>query len=69
MDYAVPKMSHVSIAIYNLRGQRVATLVDEQKSPGIYRVSWNATNVSGGIYFVKMTADQFSSRKKILLVK
>ena len=69
IDFAVPKMSRVSIAIYNLMGQRVATLVDEQKSPGVYQISWNAANFPGGIYFVKMNANEFSSIKKILLVK
>ncbi|HEX9974958.1 MAG TPA: T9SS type A sorting domain-containing protein, partial [bacterium] len=69
MNYSVPKMCHVSIAIYNVTGQKIVTLVDEQKSPGDYQITWNAEKLADGIYFMKMTTKEFSAVKKLLFVK
>jgi photosystem II stability/assembly factor-like uncharacterized protein len=69
INYSVPKTCHVSVAIYNLIGQKVATLVDEQKSAGAHQIAWDAKNFPDGIYFVKMITKEFSSVKKLLFVK
>jgi flagellar hook assembly protein FlgD len=62
------------IAIYNVRGQRVTTLVDSHNIQGLHRVTWNGTNTKGnsvttGVYFVQMKAAGFVNTKKLLLLK
>jgi hypothetical protein len=63
-----------SLKIYNILGQEIKTLVDEEKLPGTYEISWDGMDNSGievasGIYFYKLRAGQHSQVKKMLLVK
>lgn len=63
-----------TLRIYNILGQEIKTLVDEEKLPGTYEVSWdgkdnNGIEVASGIYFYKLRAGQHSQVKKMLLVK
>ncbi|MGB2697523.1 MAG: DUF6055 domain-containing protein, partial [Candidatus Zixiibacteriota bacterium] len=63
-----------TLRIYNILGQEIKILVDEQKLPGIYEVSWNGKDnngieVASGIYFYKLQAGQHTEVKKMLLVK
>lgn len=51
-----PKSALVNIVIYDILGRVVTTLVDERKTTNRYRVGWNGTNVSTGVYFYRMTA-------------
>ena len=74
LEYEVPNQSKVSILIYNILGEVVAVLVDEIQEGGFYRVTWNGTSMEGaavgsGVYFCRMHAGQFSSVKKMLLMK
>jgi flagellar hook assembly protein FlgD len=60
--------------VYNLRGQKVVTLVDELKEAGDYSVNWNGTNSSGqrvssGVYFYRMSAGDFSAMRKMVILK
>jgi hypothetical protein len=72
--FTLAKTSQVKIEIYNIVGQRVRTLVDEEMRPGVYVADWDSkddkgNSVSSGIYFYRMTAGDFSDMKKMLLVK
>jgi F0F1-type ATP synthase beta subunit len=67
--YQTGKASFVSIKIYNVLGQEVATLVNEVKQVGSYCATWNAAGMRSGIYFYKMQASSFSAMKKMLLLK
>lgn len=67
--YAVPKRENVRLEIYNVLGQRVAVLVDEVRSPGIYTVDFNASQLASGLYVYRMQAGNFHSIKKMLLTK
>jgi parallel beta-helix repeat protein len=75
VSYQVPDDGqHVKIAVYSLTGQLVRTLVDADQRAGEYNVVWNGRNdfgqqVSTGIYFFRMMANNFVSVKKMLLVK
>jgi hypothetical protein len=69
IEYAVPRESRVQLEVYNLLGQRVATLVDETKPAGYYTASFNAVGFSSGLYFYRMTAGETSFLKKMMLVK
>ena len=72
--YDVPEQSHVTMEIYNLLGQRVATLVNGIQEPGYHAILWNGTNMDGaamssGMYFYHIQAGDFRSVKKLILVK
>ena len=74
IGFEVPRESLVEISIFNLRGEKVADLVNGFKMPGTYSINWDANNVASGIYFVHFTAsgDGFtpvSNIQKLMLVK
>jgi len=50
-------------------GREVATLLDEKKTFGNYEVKFDGTNLSSGIYFYRIIADNFSATKKLVLLK
>ncbi len=74
IGFDIPKSSHVSIKIYNINGQEVRTLTNKQFAPGSYVKIWNARNNSGnavpsGLYFYQITADGFTAKNKMILLK
>jgi len=74
ISYSLKKAGHVDISIYNSQGQKVATLVDQQHAQGQFSIDWNGMNDMGeravsGIYFIKMTVEDFSSVVKAVLAR
>lgn len=69
IEYQLPQRTFVSLKIYDILGREVATLVNEEKNAGVFTVTWNASYFSSGVYFLRMTAGQFSSVKKLLFTK
>jgi hypothetical protein len=75
ISFDVPKNAQVKLVIYDILGRVVTTLVDEVKAANRYRVVWDASNMSTGFYFYRMTAKaadgsgDFTSVKKLLLMK
>lgn len=67
--YQLPVTSRVEIQIFNVLGQQVATLINEEQSPGNYEVEFNAKNLSSGMYFYKIQAGNFSDVKKMMVLK
>jgi glucuronoarabinoxylan endo-1,4-beta-xylanase len=67
--FQVPVASHVTLKIYDLLGKEIATLVDEQKSPGKHQAHFDAAGLSAGVYFYRLRAGEFSQTRKLLLVK
>jgi hypothetical protein len=59
----------VTLKIYNIIGQEVSTLVNEVKSAGNYNVDFNGANLSSGVYFYAIKAGDFTSVKKMTLIK
>jgi hypothetical protein len=59
----------VKLSVYNILGQVVTELVNEEQSAGWKEVEWNARNVASGIYFYKITAGSFVETKKMMVVK
>jgi len=57
INYATPEASNVTLEVYNLLGQKIATLVNGYTKKGQHSINWDAANFSGGIYFYKLTAD------------
>jgi hypothetical protein len=69
IKYQVPEASMVSIKVYDVIGREIAVLVNEVKNPGNYQVSFDSKNLASGIYFYKMVAGDFSSVRKMNLLK
>jgi hypothetical protein len=59
----------VKLEVFNVLGQKVATLVDDLLEAGQHRVDWNAENVASGVYFYTLTAEGISSTKKMMVLK
>jgi hypothetical protein len=57
------------LKIYDLLGNEVAELVNENKQPGSYEVKFNATNLTSGVYFYQIRAKSFLETKKMMLLK
>lgn len=69
INFALPKSGLVTMKIYDILGKEVATLVNEVKNAGTYTVDFNASNLTSGVYFYKVSVNGFSEVKKMLLLK
>ena len=74
IQYQLPKQGHVTLIIYNMMGQEVRRLVDEEKRAGYHQVVWDGRNnlgshVGSGIYLIQIRAGSFSQTRKLLLVQ
>ena len=69
ISWQVPVGSHQSLKVYDVLGNEVATLVDEYKHAGSYRVEWDATGLPSGIYFYQLKSERFVETKKMILNK
>ncbi|MBI1939423.1 MAG: T9SS type A sorting domain-containing protein [Ignavibacteriales bacterium] len=66
--YNIPKAGFVKISVYDILGQQIKVLVNEEKNPGVYEVKFDGKNLASGIYFYTIrTADFYKSKKMILL--
>jgi carboxypeptidase T len=68
-SFDIPYPSFAVLTIYNILGQEVAVLVNEEMNPGRYRVTWDAIGLSSGVYVYKLQAGSFTDTKKLLLVR
>lgn len=69
ISYQLPAASHISIKVFDLLGKEIATLVNEEKSAGIYSIDFNGSELSSGIYFYQMVTDSYTAIKKMALLK
>ncbi len=69
IKFSVPQLGLVSIVVYDLTGQEVATLLNEIIEPGSYEIDFNGTGLSSGVYFYRMTAGNFTQVKKMSILK
>lgn len=69
IEYSLTASGKVSLDIFDVLGRRLATLIEEEKNPGIYRVSWNAENYPSGIYFAVLRAGDTKLVRKMTLLK
>ena len=67
--YSVPQSSHVKIVLYDILGKEVATLVNEAKNAGNYKVMFNASSLASGVYFYRIESGNFVQVKKMMLLK
>jgi hypothetical protein len=69
INYQLPSKSHVTLKIYDILGNLVKVLVDGEKNPGYYQVTWNGTGIASGVYFYRLVSGSFVSTKKLILLK
>ena len=69
IDFSIKNSGFVTLKVYDVLGQEVKTLVNEQKDPGTYRVTFEARDLTSGAYFYTLTAGNFTQTYKMLLVK
>ena len=67
--YSIPTQSKVVIKVYDILGNEIATLMDEEKTIGIYELTWNAASLPSGVYFYQLKVASFVETKKMLLLK
>ena len=67
--YSIPQAEEVSLVVYNLIGEKVALLINGNMPAGNHRVTWDASNVSSGIYFYRLQAGDFVQTRKMVLLK
>ncbi len=67
--YNVPKESQVKLAVFNILGQQVATLVNEVKPAGKYTINFDASKLSSGVYVYQLTSQNQILSKKMILLK
>ena len=69
IKYSIPKVSFVTLKVYDILGREVATLVNEEKTTGNYQVNFDASGVSTGVYLYKIQAGSYIQTKKMILLR
>ena len=69
INFSLPIPSNVKLEVFNIKGQKVTTLVNQNLEVGTHKVKWDGSNVATGIYFYKIQAGDFTCAKKMLLLK
>jgi hypothetical protein len=69
IKYDIPRSSFVTLKVYDIRGNEVATLVNNNQNAGQYIADFNGKNISSGVYYYKITAGSYSSTQKMILIK
>jgi CubicO group peptidase (beta-lactamase class C family) len=68
-EFALPKAAFVTLKVYNLLGEEVATLIAEKRSAGIHRLNWDARGLASGVYLYRLQAGEFVQTKKLILLR
>ena len=74
INYQLAKPSNVSLKIYNITGQLVKTLVNDNQTPGYYSANWdgkdgNGTKAASGIYIYRLQAGDYVNTRKMVIIK
>ncbi len=69
ISYSIPYNGFVTLKVYNILGNEIATLVSKNQPAGKFNINFDASNLTSGIYFYTLTTDSFSDTKKLLLLK
>ena len=68
-SYAVPSPGQIELALYDIMGRAVETLFDGYKTPGYYNLEYNPASLASGIYFLRMSAENFTKTQKVVYLK
>ena len=69
ISFDIPRSSQVSIEIYDIKGEKIAILIDSNLSAGHHKIIWDASNNPGGIYFYRLVTDEYQETHKMILLK
>lgn len=69
IEYSIPHRGWVRLEVYNIVGEKVATLVDRLQEPGFYRIGWDAGDLRSGVYFCRMETGSFTFTRRMVLLK
>ena len=69
IKYAVPAAGFVQLKVYDILGREVASLVDGNREAGYYEINFDGSNLASGLYLYRLTAADFVSTKKMLMIK
>ncbi|NNG27996.1 MAG: T9SS type A sorting domain-containing protein [Ignavibacteriaceae bacterium] len=69
INYQIPERSFVTLKAYDVLGNEVATLINDEKPAGSYEVSFDASSLPSGVYFYKLHAGSFTETKKMILLR
>jgi plastocyanin len=69
INFSIPQKDFVKLKIYNLAGEELKTLINEEKDAGSYQIKFDALNLPTGIYFYKLNTSNFSETKKMILLR
>ncbi len=69
IEFSIPAASHVEISVYNMLGQRMATVVNQNMSAGVHTAQFNAASLSSGVYIYRLQAGDFVQTRRMMLVK
>lgn len=69
IKYDIVKTGFVKLAVYDILGRELKSIVSQQQNPGTYTVQFDGSSLSSGVYFYKLTADGYSETKKMMMTK
>ena len=69
IPFELATQAHVILNIYDLKGQKVETLMDKFLSEGVYEINWNASSYASGVYVCSLESDGWISTSKLILIK
>jgi hypothetical protein len=69
INYEIPIANFVDLSIYNLLGQKVATLLSKKQLAGRYNIEWDGSDLASGVYYYVLRAGEFLDVKKMVLLK
>ncbi len=69
IKYQIPELDFVTLKVYDVLGNEIATLVNEEKPAGTYEVEYKGSGLPSGIYFYRLQANTFVETKKMVLIK
>jgi hypothetical protein len=69
ISYELPANDMVRLEIYDILGRKIETLLSERQNAGNHSVPFNASNLSSGVYFYRLSAGSFVQTKKLMLIK
>lgn len=69
IKFQIAKLSGVKLVVFDVLGREVSTLVDEQLKPGTYEINFDGSNLSSGVYYYKLIADEYTETKRMALIK
>ena len=69
IKYSIPQTSLVQLKVFDVLGNEIETLINEEKPVGTYELTWNAASLPSGVYFYQLKAEEYSAVKKMILIK